>query len=436
MKLQRWLSIPTFIFSIGLFLILPSCGGGGGGGSSSHSSYNQDTLEGIWFTEDRYFFIDELGKLLNVEPISQEIIYDFSGNFTVVNKNVTGTVFLDHQHVGGARHSHDINYSGLFVNPDSIDMDWDVPGAGSGTQTWRRVPYAGITDQAVITEENALSMAVNAWLGGEIGSSVGFVGAVEESPIAISESLGMLDILYILDNVVLNVDLNGDSQEPIVGALVEVNETENGSCGGNLRIIGTVDDQTGEFEATMALNNFCEEGVTLDGNAEMTGEIDLLSEDFRNYLLKFIDLSVQYEDLSVTIDGRMFANFEISPILILLSYVVTDNTVANSYWLKDLIVRITEIFNNEEITDLTGRYYDPDFGYADLVLEESISINFADMWPSSGKMVLIGAVDGQGGNTKARLTFLSATEYMVEADTDGDGAYDDYSSGTQLWSEL
>jgi hypothetical protein len=315
-------------------------------------------------------------------------------------------------------------------------MDWDVPGAENGMTTWRRVPYAGETDQAVITEENALSMAVNAWLGGEIGSAVGFVGAVEESPITTFDSLGILDTLYILDNVIQNVDMGDESKGPIIGALIDVNELENGSCGGNLRVIGTVDDQTGEVEAAVSLNNFCEEGVTLDGNAEMTGEIDLFSEDFRNYLLKFIDLSVQYEGLSVTIDGRMFANFELSPILILLSYVVTDNTVADTFWLKDLIVRITENFNSDDITDLTGRYYDPDFGYAEIEIEETIHINFNDMWPSSGKMVLIGAVTGQGGNTTTRLTFLSATEYLVEADTDGDGAYDDYSSGILLWSEL
>ena len=42
----------------------------------------------------------------------------------------------------------------------------------------------------------------------------------------------------------------------------------------------------------------------------------------------------------------------------------------------------------------------------------------------------------QGGNTKARLNFLSATEFLVEADTDGDGLYDDYSSGTLLWSDI
>jgi len=344
---------------------------------------------------------------------------------------------LDHQHAGGViQHDHIINYSGLFVSSDEIDMDWDVPGANTGSEIWSRVPYTGETGQAVITAQNASILAVNAWLGGEIGSSVGIVGAVEESSMTTSVSLGMLDILFIFDNVVLQVDLGDEGNGPIVGALVEVNETENGSCGGSMQVIGNVDDLTGEFEATVSLNNYCEEGITLNGNADMTGEIDMVSDDFLNYLLTFTALSVQQDSLSVTLDGRMFANFELSPFLILLSYAVTDNTVVKSYWLKDLIVRIIENFDNEEITDLTGRYYDPDYGYVNLVLEESIRINDTDMWPSSGKMVLIGAVVGQGGNTKARLTFLSATEYLVEADTDGDGAFDDYNSGTLLWSEL
>ena len=40
------------------------------------------------------------------------------------------------------------------------------------------------------------------------------------------------------------------------------------------------------------------------------------------------------------------------------------------------------------------------------------------------------------GNTKVRLTFFGANEFLVEADIDCDGAYDDYSSGIQLWPEL
>jgi hypothetical protein len=89
--------------------------------------------------------------------------------------------------------------------------------------------------------------------------------------------------------------------------------------------------------------------------------------------------------------------------------------------------------NNFEISAANGRFYDPEFGYVELSVEGLIQINVTDRWPSSGVMILTGAQGGSGGPTRARLTFLNATEFLVEADTDGDGAYDDYNSSPQLW---
>ena len=114
----------------------------------------------------------------------------------------------------------------------------------------------------------------------------------------------------------------------------------------------------------------------------------------------------------------------------------TDNNTVISYWLKDWILRHTHGEGYFEIVSAIGRFYDPDYGYVELSIEEGILTYADDYWPSSGKLVLTGAEGTQGGDTKVRLTFLSATEYLVEADTDGDGAFDDYNSGTLLWSDL
>ena len=85
---------------------------------------------------------------------------------------------------------------------------------------------------------------------------------------------------------------------------------------------------------------------------------------------------------------------------------------------------------------IIGRYYDPVYGYIELNVEDTILTYNADEWASSGKIVLAGAEGTQGGNTGIRITYLNANEYLVEADTDGDGAYDDYNSGTLLFSEI
>ena len=96
----------------------------------------------------------------------------------------------------------------------------------------------------------------------------------------------------------------------------------------------------------------------------------------------------------------------------------------------------TEIEDFFEIYSGGGRYYNSELGYFDLSVEETVHINDDEVFPASGIMILTGTEGSQGSNTKIRLTFISATEFSVDADTDGDGEYDDYSSGTQKWSDL
>ena len=400
MKLYRRFTILFLIFSMGLLLFLTACGGGGGGGGGS-PSYTQEDLEGIWFTQNRYFFFDETGELVNAEPISQEIIYDFSGNLTVENSNVTGTVFLDHQHAGGTRHEHDIILSGLFVSTDEIDMDWDVPGANTGIENWQRVPYTGSLEQALIDAENALDIAEGVELSGNIGSQ--------------------FPIIYL------------------TGKKTNVDHTKEGSCGGDRILNGTIDALSGEFTGTLQYNYFCDDatdGFTVNGTAEIAGYTDLATNIVLHYQNTFADLTFVLEDQSFSVNGRKGVNITKSPHVMLLSYVFTDNNIGISSWLKDCFLRDIHGKDYREFLSAIGRFYDPDYGYVELSAEEAIRTYGRDYWPSSGKLVLTGAEGIQGGNTKIRITYLSATEYLVEADTDGDGAYDDYNSGTLLWSEL
>lgn len=78
--------------------------------------------------------------------------------------------------------------------------------------------------------------------------------------------------------------------------------------------------------------------------------------------------------------------------------------------------------------EVSGRYYDPDYGYVDFHTDTPFHIDDGDEWPSAGVLI----VEGEGG-TEAQLTALSSTTYIVDADTDGDGIYD-WDSGVLNWS--
>lgn len=360
----------------------------------------QEALEGIWYTEDRYLFVDNTGKLSNIEPISTEIIHDFSGSFTVNDSYVTGTIYLDHTPSDGIRNDHDIIYSGLFVGSDEIEMSWAVPGAGNGLQTWKRIAYTGNTEQAHIDAENALILA----------------NGVEQSINPVKN----LKIYYL------------------TGTSTTVDEVLVGDCGGNAEINGIINAETGEFTGTLQYNNFCDEdtgGFTLDGPAAFFGYTNLMSHQPLRYQYYFDAVAFDEADKSFSIKGRKGFNFTISPRSMILSYVFTDKSIGINYWLKDYINRQTNVANYGDILTAIGKFYDPNYGYVEISVGETIRIYLGDRWPSSGKLLLTGTMGSSGSNTKIRITYLSNAEYLVEADTDGDGAYD-FNSGILLWSEL
>ncbi len=82
----------------------------------------------------------------------------------------------------------------------------------------------------------------------------------------------------------------------------------------------------------------------------------------------------------------------------------------------------------EEAT-VSGRYYEPDYGYVALFTEEPIRLYYYEGFFSSGVIVAEGSA-----NTRARLVILSPLDYIIDADVDGDGFYS-LSSGIRSWDE-
>jgi hypothetical protein len=393
-------SIATTIFIFIALAFFYGCNSSSSG-SGSTSPYSQSDLEGIWTTiwdESRYYFIDETGKLINVEPGAEETIHDFSGSLKVRNGTVTGTLYLDHSHSDdNTRHAHDINFSGPFTSTDEIEMDWDVPNVDNGTATWKRVPYTGNTAQATVTTQNALNLAIDTWFATDIGGKT---------------------TLYYLTGNPLNVD-----------------ETYDGDCGGTAQLVGTIDGQSGFFDGSLTYDDFCDESYAYDGVAEFEGFTNLASAFPFFYLYNFFDITITVEEELLSLTGKKGFDFTQAPNLMFLSYVLMDEILDESYWIN-VDFYIAEIEDFFEIYSGGGRYYNSELGYFDLSIEQTVHINDGELWPASGSIILTGAEGSQGGNTKIRLTFISATEFSVDADTDGDGEYDDYNSGTQKWSEL
>ena len=148
-----------------------------------------------------------------------------------------------------------------------------------------------------------------------------------------------------------------------------------------------------------------------------------------------LELNFVLDDQSFTFYGKKGDKFTLTPNVHYRSFVKIDDNSGISYWTKDYFIQEVRGPGYDDIPALTGRYYDPDNGYVEPSVEETVRGYHGDDWVSNGKIVLTGAEGTQGGDTKIRITYLSATEYLVEADTNGNGAYD-YNSGTLLFADL
>lgn len=304
-------------------------------------------------------------------------------------------------------------------------------GGGGG-----RISYDGLTTQALINEENASTLALGAWYGGAIGPNIDIFGAVKtEGEISGNPfSLGVMS--WSFTDVIDGLVIHSFAGSIYTGAVQQVDEIMYGSCGGFATVTGTVNDQTGSFSGSVNFADYCEEVLTINGQTNISGTVNLDTEELVRFTLTFTSLTVEDDQESLTLNGSFKADYTAFPLEVTMSYVLRNNELLKTYWLKDVKFQLVGGTDYVDIINLTGRYYDPGYGYVEISLGTTIRIYDYGYWPSSGKMVLIGAVYDSGGNTKSRLTFLSATEFLVEADTDGDGEYDDYYSGTQFWSEL
>jgi hypothetical protein len=104
------------------------------------------------------------------------------------------------------------------------------------------------------------------------------------------------------------------------------------------------------------------------------------------------------------------------------------------YWVKNNQIIVTEGNGYIEI-QMSGDYYDPDYGYAVLSTEAPIKIYDGENYPSSGVLVVTGEAGSGDCNTGARLEFFPSLTYHVTADTYGDCVYDDYDSGVLIWQD-
>jgi len=302
-------------------------------------------------------------------------------------------------------------------------------GGGGGGGTVSGITYTGVTTQAIIDENNATEIATVSLDGMTSASNLNVIGAVSANtdPVACPS---VIDIAAFIQEVVYKIEGATIQHAAYTGAVVSENETIAGSCGGSFSISFSGDDQTGNFNGSLRFNNFCEQDFTADGNMNLSGNININTGEINYFTMKFTGVNLISGQESISMSGSMDLSMQPSSMRMTMSFVLLDNNLTRSYKYENFVYEYTQ---GPDFTDMTftGRFYHQDYGYVNITTQTEIRMYDYDLWPASGTLIATGDM-----GTKARLSVIDSSTFSVEADTDGDGAYDDYDSGPLTWDSF
>jgi hypothetical protein len=295
------------------------------------------------------------------------------------------------------------------------------------------ISYTGLTTQSTIDENNAEDLATGAFIGYSVWGEVGLVSLQSGGQERIGQPL-TVRLPQVLEEALHRLDIASHLGGPVIAAIQCDSEMFLGDCGGSSYGYVCVDDVTGDFDGHFEYNSYCSEDVTISGRVDFSGGMDLTTLEFLQLSFSFESLTVVSGADSLTLAGTISYDFTSSPVRVTMDMLYCDNSTGKVYWVANYSINVTEGSGYLEV-EISGRYYDPDYGYVEVYTEEPLRIYDGDDWPSDGVLVITGDTGIVGGSTMARLTPLSSTTYQVEADTDGDGTYD-WDSGVLYWSDL
>ena len=253
------------------------------------------------------------------------------------------------------------------------------------------------------------------------------LGAVSQS--GVNDLPRYLNLTQTLQNAIIQVDVNAPEGIVEAGAIIQQSGSlPAGDCSSSTAsYVISFNDQTGEFTGTLSFNGYCSEGVTLSGSATFSGDYDDVNGQFLVFTVSTTGLTVSSAGDSFTTSGNISFNFQTSPATVTADIFLRNNTTLEVFWVYNYSITAVEGQGYEDIS-FSGRFYHPTYGYVDISTTTPIRMYDGDIWPSQGVIVVSGT-----GGTGARLIAAISFTYMVEADTDGDGNFDDYDSGWLSW---
>ena len=286
-------------------------------------------------------------------------------------------------------------------------------GGGGGTP--QAVTYNGVTTQATVTSTNAKALSVDAYQGGQIGSSAGAIGVITE----VSAPQPDASRLQWLGTTLTAAARQAVAAPTVASAPTLVGVTSQadvaGAYGGSFHYSISVDEASGSFSGTLTFSSYrnAANGGSLSGSVSFSGIYNQTTQSFTSFNLTIGSLTVTEAGNSVSVYGTISLNHSVSTESISMSLVLSDGATGRTYWVKDFTYTVSPTGT----TTLSGTYYDPIHGYVTIATITPLAVATPGAWPTAGQLLFSGA-----NGSKARLTF-TVTGYTVEVDQNGTGVF-------------
>lgn len=286
--------------------------------------------------------------------------------------------------------------------------------------------YTGVTSPAVIDSNNAAELASDALIGGETGSNLGIFGSVSDTQSKILREIKLYDVVKIFGDPLYRIDFDSHRGDSL--AVQTEQDSVAGECGGSASYSLTMDDVNGIFTGSMTFSGYCNQNATITGTAGFSGQLNVDTGDFLNFVLTINMVSLTSSNQSYVIDGNVSVDVSGSASVALLEMLMKDSS-GEVFWVKNYKLTIAEGIDYVDL-EVSGRFYHPTHGYVDLstILPVRTYNNYE--WPSSGELQITG-----GKGTTAHLIVSNENYCQIIADTNGDGN-DDYFSGQMSWNDF
>ncbi|UFS72262.1 FG-GAP-like repeat-containing protein [Geomonas sp. RF6] len=287
--------------------------------------------------------------------------------------------------------------------------------------------YQGSSAQAVISADNAEALAMGGLAGEGFGVTMSSIGRGKAAAPVTVKGLPALPLAQDLKTLARHLDIAKHAAQlrpqTATGARAKAIRNNsfvvNGPGGGTASYSLQLNDETGNFYGSVSCSGFTSSTTVIDGTCEVLGTFDLNLQEITQISLSFSSLSVTAGGNAYTLAGSASWTFSYpsSNEDLNMNLVVRDGSSSKTYWYSDY--HVDTAYGSDRATQtISGRYYDHDHGYVDIVTPTPLVVAYNSQWPFEGAVRMSSA-----GGRWVSLTFHPTT-YGIEAETNGDGVVD------------